>query len=144
MADTVPPKHPSQRRRRNKPPVPPRTLKGQAVTGIPELPGDNWNDFAREYWETIWTSPMAVAGVYIKADIPALIRLAQLANRVGEGTIGTSALGEMRQLEDRFGLSPLSRRRLQIDITLPDEGKDTGGELVEPERWLKLADEDAS
>jgi hypothetical protein len=141
VADTIPPKHPSQRRRRNKPPVPPKSIPRNAkAKRIPALPGKGWNAFAREYWKLIWTSPMSTT--YLPADKPALVRLTQLANRVGEGTIGIGALGEMRQLEDRFGLSPLSRRRLQMDIVDPEPADGTGESPEQEERWLRVVGDD--
>lgn len=140
MTDTVPPKHPSQRRRRNKPPVPPRTLDAKAKPKkVPVLPGQGWTAYAREYWKTIWSSPMATQ--YIAADVPALVRLTQLAERVGQGTIGVAALGEMRQLEDRFGLSPLARRRLSIDIST-DLLATPAEAPQDDDRWLRVVGND--
>jgi hypothetical protein len=57
-----------------------------------------------------------MASVYLDADVPALIRAARLVAREAEGSASATELGELRQLEDRFGLSPLARRRLQWEI----------------------------
>jgi hypothetical protein len=86
----------------------------------------------------IWTSPMAVT--FTKADEYALTRLCSLVDRRdrveagdpevfaaaavdGEVTVIRSFDGdaEIRQLEDRYGLSPLSRRKLQWEIAEAEE-----------------------
>ena len=56
-----------------------------------------------------------MAAVYLDADVPALVRLAYLMNDtfVGERAV---ELSEIRALEDRFGLSPMARRRLQWEV----------------------------
>lgn len=89
----------------------------------------------REWWATIWASPMAA--VYLDADVPALVRLARLVDLQHRGEMTAAVLSEIRQLEDRFGLSPLSRRRLQWEVSqaagrpaeeAPAEPVDTGDE----------------
>jgi hypothetical protein len=66
------------------------------------------------YWRTIWASPMAL--VYTDADVFPLTRLVLLVHERDQGRGSASADGELRQLEDRFGLSPMSRRRLNWEI----------------------------
>jgi hypothetical protein len=83
-----------------------------------------------------------MATTWIEADVPALRRLAVLVELVGRGHVTAMILSEMRQLEDRFGLSPLARRRLEWEL---DAGRDaqleTGSRKdEEPEgdgRWLR-------
>ena len=113
-----PPKPPGTRRRRNKGPsarnlgaAPP----SRARPSPPELPGaENPLPETRAWWETVWTSPMAA--VYLDADVPALARLATLVDRLHRGDAGARLLAEIRSLEDRYGLSPLARRRLQWEV----------------------------
>lgn len=70
-------------------------------------------DVARDYWDTLWASPMAL--VYTDADVFPLSRMAVLVHE--RETEQTSAGdSELRQLEDRFGVSPLARRRLNWEI----------------------------
>lgn len=57
-----------------------------------------------------------MAAVYLDADVPALVRLARLIDQDSRGLADGVTRSEIRQLEDRFGLSPLSRRRLQWEI----------------------------
>lgn len=107
----------------------------------------------RAWWKTVWASPMAA--MWVEADLPALLRLAQLQDlttreltgwthrplRVGDleldeetmvvrvtlagALVSATLLAEMRQLEDRLGLSPMARRRLQWEIA-----DDVAGEAV--------------
>lgn len=67
-----------------------------------------------EYWTAIWSSPMAV--VYTDVDVFPLTRLILLVHEREMGESGWTGDGEIRQLEDRFGISPLARRRLAWEI----------------------------
>lgn len=94
----------------------------------------------RDEWTRLWESPLA--GSFAESDVPALERLFQLrdealrhqrAGRKRPTVIGSQGqevlnpvlrqrdalLAEIRQLEDRFGLSP--RSRLQLGITLLEQ-----------------------
>ena len=55
--------------------------------------------------------------VWLEADVPGLVRLAELVD-LGhrEGATPLTAMSEIRALEDRYGLSPLARRRLQWEV----------------------------
>ncbi len=55
-----------------------------------------------------------MATVYLEADVPALVRLADLVER--QGSLTKVELGTMLQLEDRFGLNPRARRALQWEV----------------------------
>lgn len=57
-----------------------------------------------------------MATTWIEADVPALRRLGELVERVARGEVSAMILAEIRQLEDRFGLSPLARRRLEWEL----------------------------
>ncbi len=129
-----PPKPAAQRRRRNKT-VKPRTLPAKAGKQAPKLPGaDDLLEETRQWWSTVWASPMAV--VYLDADVPALARLAGLIDRTGRGESGSKLLSEIRSLEDRFGLSPLARRRLQWEVEQATPG--TASAPDDEERWLRV------
>lgn len=92
-----------------------------------------WREHARAYWVAIWTSPMATT--FTKTDEFALTRLCSLVDRRdrvesgdhevfaasaedGEVTVvrGFDGDAEIRQLEDRYGLSPASRKRLLWEV----------------------------
>jgi hypothetical protein len=57
-----------------------------------------------------------MATVWLESDVPTLLRLADMIERQNRGKASAVLIGEIRQLEDRFGLSPLARRRLQWEI----------------------------
>jgi hypothetical protein len=131
-----PPKSAAQRRRRNRAPAPVK-LRAKPERKTPTLPGaTHYSKATRAWWATVWASPMAA--VWLDADVPALVRLAGLNELLEQGEATAMVLAEIRQLEDRFGLSPMARRRLQWEL-----------EQVEPEkrvsvdqegRWLRAVD----
>jgi hypothetical protein len=128
-----PPKPASQRRRRNKAPKPIKLAKGAEEAG-PRLPNPDVLPETVEWWETVWASPMAA--VWLEADVPALARLAGLVERLHRGDSSSRLLSEIRALEDRFGLSPLARRRLQWEIEQAHSEAKPAGEGQE-RRWLR-------
>lgn len=134
MAGRIPkPKAERQRMNKTQGARLPRSGSGRDA---PEWPGDpDICVYASDYWEMIWSSPMGL--VYLDADIPALVRLTELVHMWSAGK-EQGILGEIRNLEDRFGLSPLSRRRLEWEIVQaggqPEDEATTGeGE----DRWLR-------
>lgn len=128
-----PPKPAAQRRRRNKTPAVVK-LPDNGVIKPPELVGD-FGPEARAWWETVWASPMA--SVYLEADVPALTRLATLVDQAAKGDVGANVLAEIRQLEDRFGLSPLARRRLQWELEQVDATSTSAPPTAQEDRWLR-------
>jgi hypothetical protein len=88
-------------------------------------------DSTRAWWELVWSSPMAA--VYLPSDVPTLVRLALLLD---QGSVASpKVLSEIRLLEDRFGLSPLARLRLQWQVDQVAAEPDTPVE--EEGRWLR-------
>jgi len=113
------PKPPGQRRRRNAGQSQWRQLPAEGRSGAaPDLPDLDWLDETREWWETIWASPMATA--WQPADVDALVRLARMRDADARGEGSTTALAQITALEDRFGLSPKARRALQWEIAQAD------------------------
>ncbi|HEV2593055.1 MAG TPA: hypothetical protein VGU02_14310 [Gaiellaceae bacterium] len=63
--------------------------------------------------------------MWIEVDVEGLQRLALMLDDANRG-LGTAALlGEIRQLEDRYGLSPMGRRRLQWEMPAPAGNAET-------------------
>lgn len=101
----------------------------------PKLPaaprkGRRWLKETRDTWQLWWTSPQALE--WIEADLPLLIRLARLLDAHLRDPDELQIIKEMRQLEDRMTLSPLTRFRARIivDRSLsapPDEDTDDPG-----------------
>jgi hypothetical protein len=134
-----PPKPVGQRRRRNagaKPVALPAA--GAKARKAPALPLEGITEGTRAWWKTVWASPMAHA--WLDADVPALVRLASLVNRVHTETASASTLAEIRQLEDRYGLSPLARRRLQWEVAQGGAIPTGEGEGRDESRWLRAVD----
>jgi hypothetical protein len=130
-----PPNPPGQRRRRNATTAPVTLPASRSRSKVPPLPLKRATAATKAWWRTIWTSPMAT--VWLEADVPGLVRLAELVE-LGhrEGATPLAAMSEIRALEDRYGLSPLARRRLQWEIeqaggTSSDEPKQ------DESRWLR-------
>lgn len=131
------PKPPGQRRRRNAGQSQWQELPAEGRKGeVPEPRTDRrLGSVAKRYWDELWSSPMAVT--FIDADIQPLTRLVVLVDdraraETGEGLLEIvegnfdgdvrvivgqfSGDGEIRQLEDRYGISPKARRALQWEI----------------------------
>lgn len=89
----------------------------------PKLSGLVTDESVREWWQTIWESPMATA--WLPADVDGLTRLALLKQQWLVGDAPAVALPAMQQLEDRYGLSPKARRALQWEVAraVADEPK---------------------
>ena len=116
------PKPPGARVRRNRDQPQWRRLEGR-VAGVPPLPARKpaWLAVTRSWWKAIWASPMATA--WLPADVPTLVRLARIVELDNRGEASAALLAEARQLEDRFGLSPMARRRLQWEVFKTAEGE---------------------
>ncbi len=121
MAPT--PKPPAQRVRRNAGQAGWRTLPPAEPFNPPVLPtkSPTWLKSTRQWWRTLWASPMA--STYLAADVPALIRLAEMVEARARGTLGASETIAMTALEDRFGLNPKARRALQWEIAQAEQAE---------------------
>lgn len=103
------PKAPGQRRRRNATAPTFVVLPPQGPAVIPRAPRGLCAE-ARAWWRVVMRSPMAAP--YLSSDIATLRRLARMIDSDCRGRATAADRAEIRQVEDRFGLSPLSRRRL--------------------------------
>jgi hypothetical protein len=101
---------------------------------VPVLPAIRaWQDTTRDFWATLWTSPMAQ--MYVLADTPGLLRLAitmddYLRAETSEERRALSA--EIRQLEKQFGLSPESRTKLRWMIAEAESARKRATGPVDP------------
>ena len=115
------PKPPGLRSRRNRAstravlPTPAQAAE-QDVPPLPPKQG-KWHERVIVWWERIWRSPMAAE--YLEADKPGLEMLAMLhqafwtARSTGDRF---KYAGEIRLQEVRYGLDPISRRRLEWEV----------------------------
>jgi hypothetical protein len=129
-------KRPGQRRRRNRPQVA-AVLPSLPVVAVPEPP-EGLSEPMLGWWATVWRSPMAA--MWVESDVFGLERLAGILEVALQGAAPAALLAEARQLEDRFGLSPMARRRLQWQIGATDAAVDA--EVIDAEeRWLRVVSE---
>jgi len=63
-----------------------------------------------------------MATAWLPSDVPTLVRLARIVEADNRGDATASLLAEARQIEDRFGLSPMARRRLQWEVARGGDG----------------------
>jgi hypothetical protein len=90
---------------------------------LPRCPNEgNWHTQAREWWGLVWTSPMARE--FLQGDWPALVRLVVLVDLFWKNPGDLKIAGEIRLMEREFGLTPLSRRRLEWSVVQAEDSKD--------------------
>lgn len=99
--------------------------ESQPIESAPRLPthpgGQGWHNMAKRWWKDVWSSPMHYE--FLRGDLPSLFRLVLLVDsfwRTGELDLAR----EIRLLEREFGLTPLSRRRLEWSVAQAEEAKD--------------------
>lgn len=113
------PKPKDQRRNRNQKQagdwvlLPEAGHKGKA----PSLAGLGLTKATHSWWGIIWKTPMATQ--WTPGDVPALIELAILRERLLDGKI--SIAGEVRLRSDQFGLTPEGRQKRRWMITEEDQ-----------------------
>ena len=94
-----------------------RKVKGELVETVME-----WHPMARQFWTAVWASPMHHE--FLRADEPALFRLVLLVHQFWSKGGSLAMAAEIRMLEREFGLTPLSRRRLEWTVAQAEEAKD--------------------
>lgn len=120
------PKDPSTRARRNRTSTSSQ-LKADPSIEAPNLPEMPWHPMTLAWWSDVWASPMAPE--YDDSDKHGLFALAMLVNdfwSTDEVRIRRDLAAEIRQQSQRFGLSPIDRRRLQWEIERSEEAQDRG------------------
>ena len=113
------PKPDAQRRRRNATVamtrLPSEGRKGEA----PEWPMRTHAGYDENLWDELWSTPQAVAWERLGAGTIRVV--ARYVVLLAEADVGEpKAAMEVRQIEDRLGLSPLAMLRLRWEIA-PDE-----------------------
>ncbi len=120
------PKDPKIRQRRNKSAsralLPAETAPIESAPRLPNCPDERgWHSMAHRWWQDVWASPMHFE--FVRGDVPALFRLIVLVNSFWwNGKLDVAK--EIRLLEREFGLTPLSRRRLEWSVAQAEEAKD--------------------
>lgn len=118
------------RQRRNRPSTA-ATLSADPAIAVPALPepgededgeATSWHPMTRAWWADIWQSPMAPE--YDESDVHGLFMLAAVVNdfwSTRSAKARREAASEIRLQSQRFGLSPIDRRRLQWEIDRGDD-----------------------
>jgi hypothetical protein len=100
-----------------------------AIPPIPNPDGREWHPLTLKAWEHAWRSPMA--SQWLETDKDALGRVAllwdQFYNRPSAGV-----MAEIRLQEQRFGLSPLDRSRLQWEVNRADQAETARQKRTQP------------
>jgi len=120
------PKSPAKRQRRNR-----KATRAQLpaeknpISRMPSLPeknnGEAWHKLTVAWWRDLWHSPMRAE--LMRSDLAALLRLAFLYDRFWyKGTLSVAT--EIRLLEREFGLTPMSRRRLDWTVATAEQAQD--------------------
>lgn len=120
------PKHSSTRARRNKTTTA-ATLKADPKVSAPQLPALDWHPMTERWWADIWSSPMAPE--FDDSDKHGLFALAMIVNDfwlADKPRDRRDLAAEIRQQGQRFGLSPIDRRRLQWEIERTEDAQDRG------------------
>lgn len=79
-----------------------------------------WHPLTLAAWKRAWASPMA--SQWLETDADALGRLAILWDEFYQKP-KAQLLAEIRLQEQRFGLSPLDRSRLQWEVSRAEDGE---------------------
>lgn len=136
------PKDPALRQRRNRSTSRADLVTSQAPPAKPSLPdGFEWDPLTRAWWDEVWASPMA--DQYLKADVPGLWMLARLVDRYWAKPSPTLA-AEIRMGRQDYGLSPLSRRRLEwaVQRVEPTAKPPPARRLRDPRKALRIVNGD--
>lgn len=95
-------------------------MRRPSVRVIPNPDGRIWHPLTVAAWKHAWASPMA--GQWLPSDADALGRVALLWDEFYKKP-GAQVLAEVRLQEQRFGLSPLDRSRLQWEVGRAEESE---------------------
>jgi hypothetical protein len=98
-------------------------LEWRGVSAAPAIPNPDdreWHPLTQQAWVHAWESPMA--SQWLVTDADALGRLALLWDEFYKHP-DAKVMSEIRLQEQRFGLSPLDRSRLQWEVSRAEEAE---------------------
>lgn len=135
-----PPKHPDQRRRRNAAPsltqLPAEGRRGDP----PEWPLPRPTAAERSFWAEVWATPQAVAWERL-GWVRTVARYVRLAVQAEKPKASAAVCAEVRQMEDRLGLTPMSLLRLRWEISADELAEERAARQAP--RRLKAVDTSA-
>ena len=112
-----PPPKPAHLRQRTNKKSSHATLEMPDSSAVPAIPNPDarvWHPLTVQAWKKAWQSPMSTQ--WVEADLEVLGRLAMLWDAFYHKP-HAQLLAEIRLQEQRFGLSPLDRSRLQWEVS---------------------------
>lgn len=89
-----------------------------------------------EVWAELWATPQAAAWEEL-GWIRVVARYAKLLVAAEKADASAALLAEVRQLEDRLGLSPMAMKRLMWEI-VPDESVEVPAEVTSLDEYRHL------
>ena len=98
-------------------------LEAPVDVEVPEIPNPDerkWHPLTLRSWDNAWKSAMACK--WLDSDVDGLGRVAILWDEYYKEP-KAAMLGEIRLQEQRFGLSPLDRSRLQWEVNRGEEAE---------------------
>lgn len=135
------PKPASQRRRRNAAPSTVRLPAAGREGDPPEWPIGKGTKTEHALWSQLWTTPQAVAWERL-GWTRVVARYCRLVIESEKRTAPVSLAGEVRQLEDRLGLTPMSMLRLRWEVVDDvDEARDSAN-VTDLDAWRKAVGDD--
>jgi hypothetical protein len=89
---------------------------------VPKWPMESQSSAERDLWRDLWRTPQAAAWhdlgwTRVVARYACLVAQSEIDNPDRSQTAEVALLGELRQIEDRLGLSPMAMRRLQWEVS---------------------------
>ena len=110
-------KPPEQTQRPNRGLITDLPAEGPGVPA-PKWPLDKMRKGEQAFWRTVWKLPQAYAWHHLRCErmVARYVRLAVRAEDAGGDGSGVTWQNEVRQLEDRLGLSPRSMHLLNYRV----------------------------
>lgn len=137
-----PPKPAAQRRRRNAAPLETTLPAGGRKGAAPKWPLGRRVAGEKELWRELWSTPQAV--MWERSGWTRVVaRYCRLTVESEKPGASVALLAEVRQLEDRLGLSPMAMRRLLWRVDGRDEVADKRESKAPARRRLVAVDPDA-
>lgn len=131
---------PDPNRRRRNVKIAGQVLPAEGRDGVlPGWPLQGQSDLEAEMWGQVWSTPQAVAWERL-GWVRAVARYVRLCVAAEEPGSPVSLAGEVRQMEDRLGLSPMAMRRLEWTV---GEGEAEAESSEDDELSQRRADREA-
>lgn len=97
------------------------------IPALPDVHDDGWHAMTAAWWADVWSSPMAPE--FDVSDRHGLFMVAVLVDmfwQAGSPRDRRDLAAEIRLQSQRFGLSPVDRRRLQWEIERASDAQEKG------------------